>query len=472
MKAGTHIIGGFVFTGTLCSFTDVNVFETPEYIAACALFSILPDIDTTKSAIGKIFYPISWLLYRKAGHRTITHSLLFLLFIWAASFALFKFGIIPNTNLVKIAVFATIGHFVFDMVTYSGVPLLYPFFKNPCVMPGNVNFRFKSGDLRGELVVMGVCGALCFTMQPLFAHGFWTAYNRQFATVRHVDRENKNTEYYVICEYSYILNAETHTGEAIVIDSKPSELTLFDRNRVFTLSSDNPQLKINYTRPKISDIEKRYEDLQFFNIGYDSLQIILSGKLASGLIQSNSNVRYIEDAITYYTNFIKFNNRFDFQIYAGVDTTRTTIRRNIARLEATIAQSQQRHRADMQKWQEYQNGIRQLEDSLKITTLTNYERNKMQQELIRLRNRNPEQPTYTPPAVQIAELQQLRQSLTENTLLFSGHLTVYTFGYNQSQHTPISPISPASPTSPIKPCYTGSNLLATNTDNRKLITDN
>jgi len=96
----------------------------------------------------------------------------------------------------------------------------------------------------------------------------------------------------------------------------------------------------------------------------------------------------------------------------------------------------------------------------------------MQQELIRLRNRNPEQPTYTPPAVQIAELQQLRQSLTENTLLFSGHLTVYTFGYNQSQHTPISPISPASPTSPIKPCYTGSNLLATNTDNRKLITDN
>jgi len=455
MNAPTHIISGFVFAGTLCSFTDVNVFENPEYIAACALFSILPDIDTTKSLIGKICYPVSWMLYRKCGHRTITHSLVFLFFVWAVLYALFRLDIIPSTDIVKIAVFSTIGHFVFDMVTVSGIPLLYPVFKNPCVMPGDVNFRFKSGEWKGELIIIGICGLLCFTMQPLFAHGFWTAYNRQFGTIKHVDRENKNTEYYVVCEYSYILNAETHEGEAIVIDSKPSELTLFDRRRVFTLSADNPQLKVNYTRPRVSTIEKRFEDLNFSNIPYDSLQRMLSGKLASGLIQSNINVRYIEDAITYYTNFIKFSNRFDFQIYAGVDTTRITIRRNIARLEASIAQSRQLHQTDMDKWKAYQNSIRSLEDSLKSKTLTNYERNKMTQELIRRRSRNTEQPVYTPPAVQIAELAQLRQSLSENSLMFSGNLTVYTFGYDHSRTNPNVAINPIN-----IPCYNGSSLLA------------
>jgi hypothetical protein len=44
----------------------------------------------------------------------------------------------------------------------------------------------------------------------------------------HVYRENNNnTEYYTICEYSYIENAQHIQGEALVIESKENELTLF-----------------------------------------------------------------------------------------------------------------------------------------------------------------------------------------------------------------------------------------------------
>jgi inner membrane protein len=432
MTASTHIIGGYLFAGTLCSFTDVNVFENPYYIGACALFSILPDIDTTQSTIGKICYPVAWIINRKFGHRTLTHSLLFLFFVWGVFFALFKFGVIPNADLVKIAIFAVLSHLVLDMITVSGVPLFYPFFKNPCVIPGNVNFRFKSGEWKSEMIISSICAVLCFSMQPLFAHGFWTSYNRQFATIKHVDRENRNTEFYVICEYSYILNAETVAGEAIVIDSNQDELTLFDRQNIFKLNSSNPQLKVNYTRPRISTIEKRFENLNFFNIPYDSLQNLLNGKLASGLIQSNKNVRYIENSVTYHTNFIKFSNRFDFQIYANVDSSRSTVRATIARLEATIAQSRQRHQTDLSRWQQHNDRQAALLDSLRSDNLTNYERNVLQRELIRLRSRNIEEPVYTPPSAQIAELAHLKKSLTENHLLFSGHLTVFTFGFDYS----------------------------------------
>jgi len=457
MTAATHIIGGYVFAGTLCSFTDVNVFENPKYLAVCALCSILPDIDTTKSWLGKLLYPISWLIYHKFGHRTITHSLLFFAFIWALMIFLLRFGFIQDPNYLKIVLFSILGHYVFDMITVSGVPLFYPFLKWSCVIPGNPAFRFNTSCIRSELIVCGICGILCFSMQPLFAHGFWTAYNRQFATVRHVDRENKNTEYYIICEYSYILNAVLHEGEAIVIDSKPSELILFDRENIITINGDDPQMKINYTRPRLSSIEKRFDELQFFNITYDSLQNILSGKLATGLIQSSRNVQYIDNAITYHTNFIKFANRFDFRIIATADTLRTTARASIARLEAQIRQSQQRHREEIARWNEYTAEVASIEQELQSPELSNYERNRLQQHLIRLRNRPIERPIYNVPEAQIAELEVQRRALVENPLTFSGHMTVYNFGYEQieqpetatGQHNTIS-----------KPCYNGEKLLA------------
>ena len=430
MNAATHIIGGYVFAGTLCSFTDVNIFERPEYLIVCAACYIIPDVDTTRSLIGKLLYPFAWIINRKLGHRTFTHSLLFLALAWFIIWALIKFQVVKDPNYTKIVLFSILSHFVFDMVTVSGVPLLYPWFKNPCVIPGNKHYRFNTGEWRSELIIAGICGILCITMQPLFANGFWTSYHRTFGTIKHVNRENSNTEFYVICEYSYILNAELYEGEAIVITSNDNEITLFDGAQIFTLDSNNPQLKVNHTRPRISDIEKRFKELHFFNISIDSIQDILQGKIATGLIQSNHNIRYIENAITYNTNFVQFKNRFDFRIFAESDTVRINIRTNIARLEASIAQYQQRHQTALREWQAHQNNISNIEENLRDQSLSNYDRNRLQQELIRQRNRNIERPVYNPPVVQMAELEAQRRAITERQLLFSGHVTLLYFGYD------------------------------------------
>jgi len=442
MNAATHIIGGAVFAGTLCSFTDVNIFENYHYMIAAAGFALLPDIDTTKSAIGKICFPIAWIIYRKFGHRTITHSLIFFAFVWLVMWGLVKFGYIADPNYIKIALFSVLSHYVFDMVTVSGVPLLYPFYQNKCVIPGNKNFRFTTGEWKSEIVVAGICGLLCITMQPLFANGFWTSYNRTFGTIKHVDRENQNTEFYVVCDYSYILNAQTIEGEAIVITSNTNELTLFDGEKIFKLNSNDPQLKVNHAKPRISEIEKRFQEYQFFGISLDSLQSILNGKIATGLVQSNYNVRYIEDAITYYTNFIRFTNRFDKRIYAGVDSIRMNMRTSIARLEASINQANQRHRSELRNWQAYQDNLVKIEDSLKNATLSNYERNRLQQELIRLRNRNTDMPVFNPPVTQMAELEAQRRAISERALLFSGHVTVLTFGYQLAEIRPGTEAAP------------------------------
>lgn len=439
MNAPTHILGGAVFTGTMCAFSDVNIFSDWRYLAVCGVCSLLPDIDTTKSGIGKIFYPIAWVINRKLGHRTFTHSLMFFFLFWVVFWLLLWFGLVQDRNLLKIALFALLSHFVFDMLTVSGIPLLYPFFRNPCVIPGNPAYRFKSGDWKAELIVCGVCGLLCITMQPLFANGFWTSYNRAFATIQHVNRENQNTEFYVICEFSYIQNAQTHQGEAIVIESKETELTLFDKHKVFKLSSTDPQTKIIHTKPRISTIEKRFAEIQFFNISLDSIQSLLSGTLASGLIQSNYNVRYIDDAVTYFTNFIKFNNRYDFHLFAGEDSSRSTIKTNIAKLEASINQTRSKHFAELNKWKVYQSSITELEQSLKSDTLSLYERNRKQKELMKLKNRNYEEPVFIAPVAQVAELEAHRKAMSERFLLFSGHLTVFQFGYDMKENQQVAP---------------------------------
>ena len=81
------------------------------------------------------------------------------------------------------------SHLLFDMCTKQGVPLLYPFSKRPFVLPANPGLRLSAQDHRSEVIVFVVflvCGFFC---QPLFANGFWTSYNKAFATWEHVERE-------------------------------------------------------------------------------------------------------------------------------------------------------------------------------------------------------------------------------------------------------------------------------------------
>ena len=445
MIAPTHIIGGAVFTGTMCAFTDVNIFSDWKYLAVCAGFSLLPDIDTTKSAIGKIFYPFAWLINRKLGHRTFTHSLLFFGLVWGFISALLWFGVIVDKNILKIALFALLSHLIFDMLTVSGVPLFYPFWVNPCVIPGNPSLRFKSGDVRAEIVVCGLCGLLCISMQPLFSNGFWTSYNRYFATVKHVDRENHNTEYYVTCEYEYVRNSTTYGGQALVINSSENELTLFDKSKIFTLSAIDPLTKINFVKPFISDVPKRFNEVQFFNVGLDSLQNMLSDRLVSGTIQSNYNFYYIEDAISHSSNIIKFTNRFDFHLFATSDSSKAKTRTQINKIQTSINQHYAEYKNKLSEYQSHINEISAVENLLTSNDLSNYERNKNQRLLMQLKNRNNPKPVYVPPSSQLAEIESLKASLSDNQILFSGHFTLFQFGEIQEDEElkPIYEVSKA-----------------------------
>ena len=131
---------------------------SPLPIGLAILGSQIPDIDTTTSTIGKIFYPISSWIEDRFPHRSITHSLLATASIAVLALAVNHFFLLGD---IKIAIALPLGHLLScfsDTFTKQGVQLFYP---NPAwaISVSNPRRRLKTGGA-GELWVLAIAIAL------------------------------------------------------------------------------------------------------------------------------------------------------------------------------------------------------------------------------------------------------------------------------------------------------------------------
>jgi inner membrane protein len=202
MTAPNHIVGGLTFTGIFAAFTDVNILEKPSYLVITIFAALLPDIDHTKSILGKVFFPLARWINRKYGHRTITHTILALA-IGTIITSILETNFGTDGNYSKLFFLAYLSHLIFDMMTVQGVPLFYPFSRNPCVLPANPEKRFRTGNLRTETMIFSFFTLSAVFCYPLMKNGFWMQYNRQFGTLTHLAKQYKITENVLEVEFSY-----------------------------------------------------------------------------------------------------------------------------------------------------------------------------------------------------------------------------------------------------------------------------
>ncbi|MCE4957286.1 metal-dependent hydrolase [Macrococcoides caseolyticum] len=156
MTGKTHIAFG-VLIGTSYALQNAHDISTfAGIIGTTALFSIIPDICHSGSKAGKKIWPISTLISIVFGHRTLTHSIFFM--------------IITSVLLMFLNVFhlyiicASIGlfsHLLLDMMTPRGVTLFFPWRKK-IVFP----ITFKTGGI--------VDAALATTFSILTMYIFYT----------------------------------------------------------------------------------------------------------------------------------------------------------------------------------------------------------------------------------------------------------------------------------------------------------
>ena len=288
-----HIAGGAVFTGFFASiFFGVNILASPLTIAATVVASLLPDVDHTRSTIGKMVFPLARWLNRRFGHRTITHGLPCM-----TAFALLTaftektfFGQTTYTGIITLGYFS---HLVFDMCTLQGVPLLYPFSRSPFVLIGNPEARIRTADYRKEAVAFGIFIAAGFSLQPLFEKGFWTTYNQQFATLKHLHSEFTRSEDMLLVKYEIQEGMEIKRGSGFCIESKASEAWLLDSAGQWILLKD-PMCRRSF--PEHTGRHFHLKPQTFITISADSLNQLLLGKTIQSIeVQGNQPFQVSEE---------------------------------------------------------------------------------------------------------------------------------------------------------------------------------
>ena len=144
MTASTHQLFGLFFG--LIAISVVNIVQVgPDdplpfilFLSFILIGALLPDLDTPHSRLGRRFpfFIISYPLYWLFGHRTWTHSFMFV----GISFLLMSFFIpvitvFSHLNWMDVSTVVTgvsigvLSHVLGDYFFDSGVPLFYPFTK-------------------------------------------------------------------------------------------------------------------------------------------------------------------------------------------------------------------------------------------------------------------------------------------------------------------------------------------------------
>lgn len=374
MLGFNHVIGGITISAIGASLFDINIFSKPEYIAVIWIASILPDIDHTRSLIGKAVYPVARYIDRNFGHRTITHSLACWLALTLVCYVIEKlvFKSELHTWLFSLAYFS---HLLLDMCTLQGIPLFYPFSSDMCVLPANPKLRVRTNDLPTEIVIFFSFGVLLLSMSDLIQAGLTPSFNSNFRTFEYLHRqvESQKSKQLKI-QYS---NAIGQKSKVIVIESGLDKILVYDSIGGFAelKKKDFQILEILPTGKK-----QRIDSYKFVQISKDSLEkIITPGLILELEFSCNVPVVYFKNDLQQVGKTIKIEKvrNFSFTLAdskSRQDTSKARIRLQLEKLQNKIATAQAKYAAEVQERQNTQHALQQLES--KMPQMDNYTKTK------------------------------------------------------------------------------------------------
>ena len=123
MKAKTHITAAVTAGAGLCQLLQTDPLQTAGIVLAAGFGSLLPDIDSASSRLGRKTAPVSWIFTLIFGHRQMFHSLSF----WLTVIVPLLF-LAPAFRIVLLSVLIGISsHLLLDALNPSGIPPFWPF---------------------------------------------------------------------------------------------------------------------------------------------------------------------------------------------------------------------------------------------------------------------------------------------------------------------------------------------------------
>ena len=144
--------------------------------AALAVGALLPDIDTTTSDLGKFVKPVSRVLERRFGHRTLTHSLLGMAALALAT----SWLLLIHPGAWAWLLLGVFTHLILDTCNVVGVPFLWPS-RLEAVMVRDRSLRVPYGSPK-EFSWLAVMSLAAVALVPLSLDGFGPWFHRALGT--------------------------------------------------------------------------------------------------------------------------------------------------------------------------------------------------------------------------------------------------------------------------------------------------
>jgi inner membrane protein len=264
----------------------------PLLLGLSIIGSQLPDLDTTTSTIGKIFFPISSWIEDRFPHRSITHSLIATASITAVSL-LVTYFLLGDINF-KVAIALPLGHLLScfsDTFTKQGVQLFYP---EPvwAISVSNPRRRLKTGGA-GELWVLGIAIALlCFGIYLANGGGITQKVSQNLGLkdgVVELYNQNASTHQVYANVTGYWASDRTSAdGKYLIIGNEGNEFIVSDGKGVYKTGEQIITSKVSTVvgeaaKTEIRNIsfddEEAIAQLSELQSAYPGAEIYLSGEL-------------------------------------------------------------------------------------------------------------------------------------------------------------------------------------------------
>ena len=267
MTAPTHIAFGLLTVAGSFSFFSMPFHRNLPAVACAIIGSVLPDIDSPRSYIGRVLPFASIPIERQWGHRTITHSLLCLLALSVMTWPLLIF----QTPCYAALLLGYMSHIIADCATKSGVPLFYPH-PAACVFPGSAKYRIKTGSTGEGCLLIGLLLMLLICLPILHMGGIWQSFRYLMATppATYANYRQSDTETILTFEGRWRHTREHVRGEGVILDARPAIFWIIFNGQVQTCGEHGAILP-DKVRVRETDRPVQIQTLQLKDETYEQL---------------------------------------------------------------------------------------------------------------------------------------------------------------------------------------------------------
>jgi inner membrane protein len=265
----------------------------------CAVGSLSPDIDNSKSWLGRLFPFISKPIENKFSHRTLTHSLLAIVFIWSIAVLVKILFFTGNFNPIAFAIGYT-SHILIDCASIQGVKILYPFSMRNAVFP------FDTQQPEAYRIVVGSKAdvALGFVFVFLTIPFAYISFKTHPKIIREIQRDinsavrsyneiSKNFLCWARLEGINITTGDKLKGDYLIISAEKQNMLLIKEGSL-TLSVGKDNFKNDIFTADILTIPKQKAQSEVKNLSIQNQTLANSIDLNDSLLFISGEIEFYE----------------------------------------------------------------------------------------------------------------------------------------------------------------------------------